>query len=255
MIRYPLHRYWILAMCLVLVLLISGCSSPGTKEQAKETPAQETPAATPGEPPATAAPEKQPELKDRTATAPPATQPPAAEPAAPAKDANVYRVKFETTQGDFVVEVHRDWAPIGADHFRQLVESGFYDEARFFRVLPNFVAQFGIPRDPALHRKWSRQVLKDDPVKRTNAMGTLVYATAGPNTRTTQLFINLRDNARLDGDGFAPFGQIVQGMGVVTRLYGGYGERPDQKAAEQRGNAYFNSEFPQLDYIKKATIL
>jgi peptidyl-prolyl cis-trans isomerase A (cyclophilin A) len=250
MISYSLHRLWILAICLVLALLISGCSSPGTKEQAKETPAQETPAATPGQQPATAAPEKQPELKDRTAATPPA-----AEPAAPAKDANVYRVKFETTQGDFVVEVHRDWAPTGADHFRQLVESGFYDDARFFRVLPNFVAQFGIPRDPALHRKWSKKVLKDDPVKRTNAMGTLVFATAGPNTRTTQLFINLRDNARLDGDGFAPFGQIVQGMGVVTRLYGGYGERPDQKAAEQRGNAYFSSEFPQLDYIKKATIL
>jgi peptidyl-prolyl cis-trans isomerase A (cyclophilin A) len=175
--------------------------------------------------------------------------------APPAVGNNVYQVRFETTAGDFTVEVHRDWAPIGAERFEELVKTGFYDGASFFRVVPNFVVQFGIPGNPSLTRKWRNSDIQDDPVKQSNSMGTIVFATAGPNTRTTQVFINLVDNQRLDAQGFAPFGQIIQGMGVVSRINSEYRERPDQKLLETRGDAYIKENFPKIDYIKKATIL
>jgi len=165
-----------------------------------------------------------------------------------------FKVKFDTSKGPIEVEVHRAWAPKGADHFYQLVKSGFYDEARFFRVVPDFVVQFGLAADPAVTAKWNKPIT-DDPVKESNRAGTLVYATAGPNTRTSQLFINLGGNQRLDGMGFAPFGEVVgDGMNVVKQIYSGDAERPEQGAITSQGNAYLKAKFPKLDYIKKATI-
>jgi peptidyl-prolyl cis-trans isomerase A (cyclophilin A) len=171
-----------------------------------------------------------------------------------------YKVKFETTKGDFTVEVHRDWAPKGADRFYNLVKSGFYDNVRFFRVLSGFMAQFGINGDPALMSKWRNTPITDDPVKQHNTRGTVTFATAGPNTRTTQMFINYGDNGQLDGMGFAPIGKVTSGMNVVDKLYAGYGEGaprgagPDQQRMQTEGNAYLTKSFPKLDYIKKATI-
>jgi peptidyl-prolyl cis-trans isomerase A (cyclophilin A) len=165
-----------------------------------------------------------------------------------------FTVNFDTTKGPVVVQVHRDWAPIGADHFAELVKSGYFDGCRFFRVVPGFVVQFGLAADPAVTRKWKAPSLRDDPVKQHNVRGTLVYATAGPNTRTTQLFINLGDNSRLDADGFAPFGVVTKGMGAVDAIFPGYGEAPQQPLIESQGNGYLEPKFPKLDYVRKATI-
>ena len=168
---------------------------------------------------------------------------------------DTYKVRFDTSKGPIVVEVHKAWAPIGAQHFYELVKSGYYDGNRFFRVVPNFVAQFGMAGDPALTRKWQTPI-KDDPVLQTNRMGSVVFAATGaPNSRTTHVFINLRGNQSLDSQGFAPFGMVVEGMSVVNGLYQGYGEQPDQGMISTRGNAYLNQSFPKLDYIKKAVIL
>jgi peptidyl-prolyl cis-trans isomerase A (cyclophilin A) len=171
-----------------------------------------------------------------------------------------YRVHFETTKGDVVIEVTRSWAPLGADRFYTLVKSGFFDGARFFRVVPGFIVQFGIAADPALNEKWKNANLKDDPFTQSNRRGTVTFATGGRDTRTTQLFINLVDNARLDKD-FAPIGAVTSGMDVVGQFYSGYGEDPGmgghgpaQSRLESEGNAYVERDFPKLDYIKKATI-
>lgn len=174
---------------------------------------------------------------------------------------DVYKVNLDTSKGAVVIEVHRDWAPLGADHFYELVKSGYYDGARFFRVLPGFMAQFGIAADPKLTVKWKNANLQDEPVKQSNTRGMVTYAKSSlPNSRTTQLFINTGNNARLDSDGFSPFGQVVTGMEIVDQLYNGYGEGapqgrgPDQSQIEEQGNAYLEKDFPMLDYIKKATI-
>ncbi len=221
------------------LLLLVGCSKPSepAKSAEEKSPAAEkAPAPPPGEQPKAEAP-----------------KPEAAKTAAGQAPA-VFKVRFDTSKGPFEIEVHRAWAPKGADHFYQLVKSGYYDGARFFRVVPNFVVQFGLAANPAVTKKWDKTI-PDDPVMQTNRMGSIVYATAGPNTRTTQLFINLRSNQRLDADGFAPFGMVVgDGMKVVQQIYAGYGERPDQDAITNKGNAYLNANFPALDYIKKATI-
>jgi len=172
-----------------------------------------------------------------------------------------YKVKFDTSKGAFVIEVHRDWAPLGADRFYNLVKNGFFDNARFFRVISGFMVQFGINADPAVSAVWRNARIADDPVKVSNKRGMITFATAGPNTRTTQLFINYGDNARLDGQGFAPFGQVVSGMNVVDALYPGYGEGapagmgPEQGRVQTEGNAYLTREFPRLDYIKTTTIV
>jgi peptidyl-prolyl cis-trans isomerase A (cyclophilin A) len=175
---------------------------------------------------------------------------------------DVCKVKFTTTKGDFVVEVRRAWAPRGADRFYNLVKNGFFTDASFFRVVSGFVVQFGLPADPKIARVWQTATFPDDPVKQSNVPGTLVFATAGPNTRTTQLFINLGDNARLDSDGFSPFGKIAEGMGVVQKLYSGYGDMrsmggkgPDQGPVVAQGKAYLDKNFPSLDSIKSATII
>jgi peptidyl-prolyl cis-trans isomerase A (cyclophilin A) len=166
-----------------------------------------------------------------------------------------FKVKFSTTAGDFVVEVHRDWAPLGADRFYNLVRHGFFTNASFFRVVPNFVVQFGLNADPAINKVWEDAKIQDDPVKQTNRRGTLVFATAGPNTRTTQLFINFGNNGRLDGMGFAPFGEVVQGMDVVDKIYPGYGEQPNQGLITTQGDAYISQNFPNIDKIKLARVL
>jgi peptidyl-prolyl cis-trans isomerase A (cyclophilin A) len=172
-----------------------------------------------------------------------------------AKAPELYKAQFTTTRGDFVVEVHRDWAPLGADRFYNLVKNGYFTNAAFFRVVPNFIVQFGLNANPAVNKVWMNANIKDDPVMGSNKRGTLVFATAGPNTRTTQLFINFGDNAGLDRQGFAPFGTVTDGMDVVDKIYPGYGERPDQQRITEEGKAYLDKNFPMLDSIKAARIL
>jgi peptidyl-prolyl cis-trans isomerase A (cyclophilin A) len=169
-------------------------------------------------------------------------------------------VRIDTSKGVFVIEVTRAWAPTGADRFYNLVKNGFYDNARFFRVISGFMVQFGINGDPAIMANWRTAQIPDDAVTQSNTRGTITFATAGPNTRTSQVFINFADNARLDQSGFAPFGKVVSGMNVVDSLNAEYGEGaprgrgPDQGRLQSEGNAYLAKEFPRMDYIKKATI-
>ena len=171
------------------------------------------------------------------------------------KAPDVYHAKFDTSKGVFVVEVHREWAPLGADRFYNLVKNGFFDDGRFFRVIAGFMVQFGLNGNSSIQQAWLNTNLKDDPVKQSNKRGYITFATAGPNTRTTQVFINFADNSRLDSQGFAPFGQVVSGMDVVDKLYSGYGERPNAGNAYLiKGNVYVTKDFPKLDYVKKATI-
>lgn len=166
-----------------------------------------------------------------------------------------FKAKFETSAGTFVIEVHRDWAPNGADRFYNLVKNGFYDDCRFFRVVPNFMVQWGINGDPAIQKNWADASIKDDSVKESNTRGNVTFAqTAAPNSRSTQLFINFKDNSFLDGQRFAPFGKVTSGMDVVDKIYSGAGESPQQGSIQAQGNEYLNKAFPKLDYIKKATI-
>jgi peptidyl-prolyl cis-trans isomerase A (cyclophilin A) len=180
---------------------------------------------------------------------------PAATTATAAAAPDSFRVAFATSRGPFTVEVTRALAPRGADRFYHLVSIGYFTNVRFFRVVPGFVAQFGMNGDPQLNAKWAADSILDDPVKATNARGTIVFATSGPNTRSNQFFINLADNPRLDGMGFAPFGRVVDGMAVVDSIYSGYGEAPDQTRISAEGNAYLSTAFPKLDYITSATIV
>lgn len=166
-----------------------------------------------------------------------------------------FKVKFETSCGDFVVDVHREWAPKGADRFHELVTAGFYDECRFFRVVPGFMVQWGMNGDPAVYAKWKDKEIADDAVKKSNTRGMMSFASRGPDTRTTQLFINFKDNSRLDGLGFAPFAEVVEGMDVVDKINSQYGENPQQPSIEAKGNEYLKARFPKLDYIKKATVV
>jgi peptidyl-prolyl cis-trans isomerase A (cyclophilin A) len=176
----------------------------------------------------------------------------------------IYKVNFDTSAGAFVIEVHRDWAPNGADRFYNLVKNGYFDDVRFFRVIKDFMVQFGINGDPALNSIWREARIPRDPVKQSNTRGFITFAMQGgpqgPDTRTTQVFINFRDNSGLDGQGFAPFGRVTQGMDIVDKIYSGYGEGapsgsgPNQEQVQSQGNAYLNKSFAKLDYIKKATI-
>lgn len=175
-----------------------------------------------------------------------------------AKAPAVYRASFVTTKGTFVVTVHRAWAPLGADRFYNLVQNHFFDGNAFFRVLKGFVVQFGISPDPAVSKAWQTATIKDDPVKTSNVPGTIVFADAGPQTRTTQLFVNLGNNgSSLDGQGFSPFGKVTSGMAVLNKLYGGYGEQAsnDQQQIQTQGSAFLHKTFPKLDGIKTARIL
>ncbi len=179
----------------------------------------------------------------------------AQETARSTKAPDKFRVKFETSCGDFTVEVQRDWAPLGADRFHELVQAGFYDECRFFRVVPGFVVQWGMNGDPAVYAKWKDREIKDDKVTQSNREGMITFASRGPNTRTCQLFINLADNERLDDLGFAPFGKVVEGLDVVKKITSEYGQRPQQPLIQEEGNAYLKKEFPKMDYIKKVTVV
>jgi peptidyl-prolyl cis-trans isomerase A (cyclophilin A) len=196
---------------------------------------------------------------DTTAKSPALTNPAAATATAPAQ----FKVKFTTTKGDFIVEAHRDWAPNGVDRFYNLVKIGFYNDLAFFRVIKGFMVQFGINGDPAVNRVWREAHIKDDPAgKQSNGRGMVTFAMAGPDTRTSQLFINYADNRNLDNMGFAPIGKVVgDGMKVVDAIEGMYGEGapqgagPAQGRVQSEGNAYLKAQFPKLDYIKKAVIL
>jgi peptidyl-prolyl cis-trans isomerase A (cyclophilin A) len=169
---------------------------------------------------------------------------------------DVFRAKFTTAKGDFVIEVHRDWAPNGADRFYNLVKAGFYDDTRFFRNVEKFMVQFGISGDPKVSAAWQHADIQDDPVKQSNKLGYVTFAqTSLPNSRGTQVFINTNDNTRLDASRFAPFGQIVKGMTVVEALYNGYGESPNQGQIQSHGNAYLDAQFPLLDGTKHAEIV
>lgn len=176
----------------------------------------------------------------------------------------VFRVKFETTAGSFVLEAHRDWSPHGADRFYELVRTGYYNDSRFFRVVPGRWVQFGIAGDPKLAQQWRHRTIPDDTLKHHNTPGTIAFSNTAPGTRSTQLYINLGDNsARNDTEpAFAPFGEVVEGMDVVERIYGGYGEHSGggmraghQDQMFEGGNAYLDREFPKLDRLIRATIV
>ncbi len=175
---------------------------------------------------------------------------------------DVYKVRFQTTKGDFILEVQRAWAPVGADRFYNLVKMGYFDEIAFFRAISGFMVQFGIHGSPEVSAQWRNANIPDDPpAGQSNSRGAISFATAGPNTRTTQVFINYGNNAMLDGMGFTPFGHVVEGMDVVANLYQGYGEGapqglgPDQGRVQAEGNAYLKRDFPQLDYVKTARLI
>jgi len=175
---------------------------------------------------------------------------------------DVFRARFETSAGDFVIEVRRDWSPNGADRFYNLVRNGYYDNCRFFRVIDGFMVQFGINGEPAIQSPWRNAGIPDDPVRESNERGYVTFAMSGlPNSRTTQIFINFGNNSSLDSSGFAPFGRVVEGMDAVDNIYSGYGEGapngrgPDQQRVQMEGNAYLNSSFPELDHITEARIV
>ncbi|HTQ52293.1 MAG TPA: peptidylprolyl isomerase [Candidatus Acidoferrales bacterium] len=178
-----------------------------------------------------------------------------------AKAPETFKVQFNTTKGKFTVAVTRSLAPNGANRFYNLVRSGYFTDVAFFRVIPGFMCQFGIHGDPSVSAKWREAAIPDDPVKGSNTRGTITFATAGPNTRTSQLFINFGDNTGLDAQGFAPFGKVIEGMSVVDKINGEYGEGapsgngPDQGRIQMEGNAYLEKNFPDLDYIKSATMV
>jgi peptidyl-prolyl cis-trans isomerase A (cyclophilin A) len=166
-----------------------------------------------------------------------------------------YKVNFDTTKGLIVITVHRDWAPIGADRFYNLVKNGFFDDCRFFRVVPDFMVQFGMNGDAGVTEAFARASMKDDPVKQSNKRGFVTFAqTSAPNSRGTQLFINFKDNSFLDATRFAPIGEVTTGMNVADKINAEYGERPDQGQITLLGNKYLSGQFPRLDYIKTATI-
>ena len=172
-----------------------------------------------------------------------------------------YQARFETTAGEFIIEVHREWAPLGADRFYNLVKRGWYDGVRFHRVVEGFMAQWGIHDEPYVNAVWQNELLADDPVRQSNTRGRATFATAGPNTRTVQVFISYKDNSFLDDQGFSPFGEIVEGMDVVEGLYADYGDGPPQGTgvyqamAMARGGEYYDEQFPELDRIVRATLV
>jgi peptidyl-prolyl cis-trans isomerase A (cyclophilin A) len=263
-----------LGILLTAALVFGGCSStPPVDKAATEKAAAEKAAADKAaadkaaEEKAAAekaAAETAPAEKAETKKAEPAESPSKASLLNPAtlnaRAPEAYKARLSTTKGDILVEVTRAWAPLGADRFYNLIRNGFYNNASFFRVLPGFVVQFGIPASPQIARVWDNAAIKDDAVKQSNLRGTLTFATAGPNTRTTQIFINLADNKPLDPQGFSPFGRVVEGMDVVEKLYSGYGEGapggrgPDQSRIQAQGKAYLDKNFPNLDSIKTAEI-
>jgi peptidyl-prolyl cis-trans isomerase A (cyclophilin A) len=244
-----LPRLHIVAACLFATACGSGPTTPVASAQA-------TPSASP--PPSASITQALPALPPARHHAPAELEPSLATARAP----EVFSASFTTTRGDFVIEVHRSWAPVGADRFYNLVRMGFFDDMRFFRVIEGFMVQFGIPGDPVVAAKWRDANIKDDPVTQSNLRGFVTFAQTGaPNTRSTQIFIDFNNHPRLDQGGFAPFGKVVKGMDVVDALYNGYGEGapeghgPSQERIQNEGNAYLDKEFPKLDHILFAQVL
>jgi peptidyl-prolyl cis-trans isomerase A (cyclophilin A) len=250
---------WLVTVMMVLGLAI-GC------DKKTEEPATHVPHA------ASAVPSAVPEVKTAAPTAsaamPQASSPATIASAAPINPALLkpsaatekapatFKIKFVTTKGEFVVEVTRAWAPLGADRIYNLVKLGFFTDIACFRVVENFVVQFGISGNTDVSAAWREAKIKDDPSSNnSNAKGTITFAKSGPDTRTTQMFINFKDNVALDKIGFPPFGKITKGMDVVESIYKGYGEQPNQGRIQSEGNAYLKAEFPKLDYIQSASIL
>jgi peptidyl-prolyl cis-trans isomerase A (cyclophilin A) len=244
-------RYGLALACLLVVVAACRRAESPSPSPAAVTPTPAaavtpTPIVTPSpaaSPSPAAAPKAASTVDPRAATAP-----------------DTYRVRFDTTKGPFVVEVYRAWAPRGADRFYNLVRAGYYDDVAFFRVISSFMVQFGINGEASVNAAWRDARISDDPVKQSNVRGMVTFATSGPDSRTTQVFINFKDNSRLDGMGFAPFGKVVQGLSVVDSLYSGYGEGaprgmgPDQGRAQAEGNVYLRSSFPRLDFVKTARL-
>jgi peptidyl-prolyl cis-trans isomerase A (cyclophilin A) len=236
------------------VLAVVGCSGGAeAPEPAPEPAPVEQPAPTPA--PA-------PEESAKEWTLPADAHPALTDPSQATKEApDEFKVKVHTTKGDFVIAVHKKWAPKGADRFYNLVDIGFFDDAAFFRAIDGFMVQFGISGYPAVNEAWKQSDIQDDPVSQSNKRGYVTFATRGENTRTTQLFINYKDNGNLDKMGFAPFGEVVEGMEVVDKLYKGYGEGaprgrgPSQGKLQKMGNAYLKADFPKLDYIESMEIV
>ena len=253
-------------LALILVMALSACDSKGTEKKADGA----TPAAKAD---AEKKPDAKADAKNGDAGKPAAKidakavqadiDPKLLDPAAATETApETYKVKFETTKGDFVVEVKRADAPMGADRFYNLVKIGFYNDVAFFRAIDGFMVQFGLHGEPPVNRKWRAARIKDDPVKGSNKRGMITFAKTGqPDSRTTQVFINFKDNKNLDGMGFAPFGNVVDGMKVVDSLHTGYGEGaprgrgPNQGRIQSEGNKYLKKDFPELDYVKSASII
>ncbi len=227
--------------CLTVVAFLAGCNTPSPSPAPQPTP--QAPA-------------------QNAAPASAGTSATALDPAlANEKSPELFKARFLTTKGDFVLEVHSAWSPRGAARFYNLVKLGYFDGVPFFRVMQGFMAQFGIHGDPAISARWKEAVIADDPsAGHSNERGAISFATAGPNTRTTQVFINYGNNAALDGMGFTPFGKVVQGLDIVDALYNGYGDGvpagngPDQGRMQAEGNAYLKRDFPKLDYVKTARL-
>jgi len=234
----------------------------GSQADPPAEPARTDPPPAPPAPPSAPEPEREPVAPDPVDPGP---HPGLLDPAeASEKAPELFRAKFETTGGDVVLEIHRDWAPRGADRFYNLVKIGFFSDIAIFRVIqqPNpFMAQFGIHGDPKISAVWDKARIQDDPVGQSNSRGRITFATSGPNTRTTQFFISFSDNSFLDGQGFSPFGEVVEGMDVVDAFNSEYGEGPprgmgpNQGLLTRQGNSYLKQQYPRLDYIKKASIV
>lgn len=247
-------------LSVLLVAVLAACpAESGTASSAKDAKASPTDAKAK---PAKATAEKKAPAADAKADAADDIDPKLLDPAAATEVApDSYKVKFTTTKGDFVVEVDKKLAPNGADRFYNLVKLGFYDDVAFFRAIDKFMVQFGLHGQGRVNAAWRRARIKDDPVKGSNKRGTITFATSGKDSRTTQVFINFKNNANLDGMGFSQFGSVVEGMDVVDSLHKGYGEGaprgrgPAQGRIQREGNAYLKKEFPELDYIKSATIM
>eukprot|EP00227_Mantoniella_beaufortii_P018083 CAMPEP_0197597536 /NCGR_PEP_ID=MMETSP1326-20131121/27529_1 /TAXON_ID=1155430 /ORGANISM="Genus nov. species nov., Strain RCC2288" /LENGTH=229 /DNA_ID=CAMNT_0043164225 /DNA_START=35 /DNA_END=721 /DNA_ORIENTATION=+ len=179
----------------------------------------------------------------------------AAEPYVVELDVVLSKNKGKKPKGGVVkIEIHPDWAPVGAARFKEIVELGIWDWGRFFRVVPDFIVQWGIPGDASVAKEWKNKRIPDDPVVETNARGSITFATSGANSRTSQVFINFKDNASLDKQGFAPFGRVIEGMDIVDQIYAGYGGDPDQGKIQEKGNQYLRKEFPKLSYIRQAKV-
>jgi peptidyl-prolyl cis-trans isomerase A (cyclophilin A) len=244
-----LHR----ALPLLLAVACSG-GAPAPESKPVEKPATPPPAPAP-------APAPPPAPKFEAIPLPEGANPALLDPTkATEKAPDTYTVVFTTTKGEFEIKVQRDWAPIGADRFYNLVKIGYYDDAAFFRVVDGFMVQFGISSYGAVNEKWREAKIQDDPNKQPNTRGRISFATSGPNSRTGQVFINFVDNKNLDGMGFSPFGEVTKGMEIVDSLFKGYGEGaprgkgPSQPLMQKFGKAYLQKDFPQLDYVKTAKI-